>query len=490
MQSRRIPIILIIVVLIIACLCTVGIGVLGYSFFSIRDAVVTTAPEFPEAIPVQPSTTSLPDDEGSPPDPEPTAVTTPEDALKPTEQSQVTGENIPPEVAASMDTIQEQVITIRGLEPEGSFTRAIFSPENLRERVVNDFFSDYTPEEAADDALILSFFGLLEPDFDLIALYIELFSEQVAGFYDDETREMVVVGSESFGGPEKLTYAHEYNHALQDQNFNFNDGLMYNDDACEVDSERCAAVQALIEGDATLLEIQWFLEYATDTDLEQIVAYYNSLDLTVLDNAPAFLQEDFVFPYDEGYLFVEYLFNAGGWAAVDAAFADPPVSTEQILHPEKYPNDAPAPVSLPDLLPILGSGWELIDDNVMGEWYTYLILAHGTDPGARLPDDQAAAAAAGWGGDRYVVYHNRVSGETVMVLKATWDTPEDTVEFAAAFSLYADDRFGPSSAAPSGTALWEADAGVHLFTETGGATIWVAAPDPTVAEVVLAAIDE
>ncbi|HUF38266.1 MAG TPA: hypothetical protein VMN57_07075, partial [Anaerolineales bacterium] len=157
---------------------------------------------------------------------------------------------------------------------------------------------------------------------------------------------------------------------------------------------------------------------------------------------------------------------------------------------EKYPGDAPVVVSLPDLLPVLGESWELLDDNVMGEWYTYLILAHGTDAGARLPDDEAAAAAAGWGGDRYVVYHHRESGETVMVLKATWDTPEDALEFAAAFDLYADDRFGPASAGPSGTALWEAGSGIHLFIESGGTTIWVAAPDPTVAEAVLAVMGE
>jgi len=488
MQSRRNLVILILVILIIACMCIIGLGVLGYSLFSVRGSVVTTSAPIEEAITAGPESTILPVE----PTPQSgaTATSASEAPVGPTEQGQTGGEDLAPDVAASMDAIQEQVIQVRGLEPDGEFTRAIFSPEDLRERVVNDFFADYTVEEAADDALVLSFFGLLEPDFDLIALYIELFSEQVAGFYDDETKEMVVVGSESFGGPEKLTYAHEYNHALQDQNYNFNDGLMYNDDACELDSERCAAIQALIEGDATLLELQWFLEYATETDLEQIVAYYNSLDLTVLDNAPAFLQEDFVFPYDEGYLFVEHLFNGGGWAAVDAAFADPPVSTEQILHPEKYPNDAPAAVSLPDLLPLLGEGWEQLDDNVMGEWYTYLILAHGTDPGARRPDEEAASAAAGWGGDRYAVYHNRGTGETVMVLKATWDTPEDGIEFAAAFTLYAGDRFGPGSAVPSDAALYESDAGVHLFVETGGTTTWVAAPDPAVAEAVLAAVGE
>jgi hypothetical protein len=479
MQSSRLPLILIAAVAVIACLCLVGIGVAGYSFFVINESVVTTPTLFAEAITVGPSATSPA-----------TATTAPGEPTEPTEPGQTGGDDLPAEVAASMDAIQDQVIAIRGLEPAGEFTREIFSPEDLRDRVVNDFFADYTPEEAADDAMILTLIGLLEPDFDLIALYIELFSEQVAGFYDDETKEMVVVGDESFGGPEKLTYAHEYNHALQDQNYDFDGVLMYNDDACEIDSERCAAIQALIEGDSTLLELQWFIENASDTDLQEIVEYYDSLDLSVLENAPAFLQEDFVFPYDEGYLFVESLFNDGGWAAVDAAYADPPVSTEQILHPEKYPGDPPVEVAMPDLLPTLGDGWEQLDDNVMGEWYTYLILGHGADPAARLADEEAAAAAAGWGGDRYVVYLNRSTGGLVLALKAAWDTPADAAEFADAFRDHAGARFGAATAGPSGAALYEGEAGVHLFLEAGGATIWIAAPDPAVAEAVLAAVSE
>ncbi|HUF38267.1 MAG TPA: hypothetical protein VMN57_07080 [Anaerolineales bacterium] len=485
MQSGRRPIILIAVILFFTCLCLVGAGAAAVSFFSIRESTF-----IPGSDTINPSATQMEPGETDPPVPATETPASPGESPEATGQDPGSDEDLPAAVVASMETIQDQVIQLRGLDPAEEFTRAIFSPEDMRERVVNDFFADYTPEEAGDDALVLAVFGLLEPEYDLIALYIELFSEQVAGFYDDDTREMVVVGSESFGGPEKLTYAHEYNHALQDQNFDFDGALMYNEDACEADSERCAAIQALIEGDSTLLELEWFMEYATDLDLQQIIEYFNSLDLSVLDHAPAFLQLDFVFPYDQGYLFVESLFNGGGWEAVDAAYADPPVSTEQILHPEKYPGDAPAAVELPDLLPVLGDDWELLDENVMGEWYTYLILGHGFAAGFRLGDEEAAAAAAGWGGDRYAVYHNRDTGATVMALKAAWDTPADALEFAEAFEDYAAARFGPGSAGPSGSTLYESDSGVHLFLETGGTTIWIAAPDPSVAAAMLTAVNE
>lgn len=387
----------------------------------------------------------------------------------------------------TMEGIQQQVIELRGLQPAGEFTRAILTPDELRQRVIDDFFADYSSEEAVDDALVLSIFGLIDRDFDLIGLYTELFSEQVAGFYDDETREMVVIGSGGFGGPEKLTYAHEYQHALQDENWGFEAGLEYTDEACEADSERCAAIQALVEGDASLVELQWFFEYSSDTDREQVFDYYGQIESTVFDSAPDYLQQDFVFPYDQGYLFTLALFESGGWGAVDAAFDNPPVSTEQILHPEKYPGDVPVPVELPDLLPVLGEGWELLDDNVMGEWYLYLILGHGLEPGWRIADGQAAAAAAGWGGDRYQAFTNRETGEAAMVMRIVWDSDADREEFAEAFRDYAGARF-PGGSQGGGNLLWEDGPFVHLFAVTGDALVWIAAPSADLAGAILAVL--
>ena len=213
----------------------------------------------------------------------------------------------------------------------------LLSPDQLRTNVVNDFLADYTDEENADDVLELSIIGLLDPGFDLRSLYIDLLSEQIAGYYDNETAEMFVVLGQGFQGPERLTYSHEYTHVLQDQNYDIKYGLNYNDDACEVDTERCAAIQALIEGDATVSQAIWFQYYATADDKQQVSDFYNSLKSPVYDNAPAFLKEDFVFPYNQGSTFVQDLYSNGGWASVDAAYLNPPDSTEQILHPNLYP---------------------------------------------------------------------------------------------------------------------------------------------------------
>jgi len=395
---------------------------------------------------------------------------------------------IDPQIATQMDRIQAQVIQERGLQPNGSFTRALLSEEQLHQRVLDDFLEDYTAEESQEDAIILSSIGLLEPGFDLYTFYIDLFSEQIAGFYDQETKEMVVVQGEVFGGPERLTYAHEYTHALQDQNYDIENGLNYNDDACELDSERCVGIQALLEGDASLSELNWFFNHATDQDKSDIFEFYDSYESPILDSAPVFISQDFLFPYEAGLEFVQYLYDRGGWEAVNQAYTNPPVSTEQILHPEDYPDDRPKPVTLPDFSTLLGAGWEQIDSDVMGEWYTYLILAQGREENARLKESKAEKAAEGWEGDAFVVYYQTEEEAPLMVLFTLWESPNQAKEFTSAFQDYASARFGTPTASENKYTIWESGEGTHALHLEGDQTAWILAPDGSIAESVWTAI--
>jgi len=483
--SRRRLLIILGVLAVVVCLCVGVVAVLGSSLFLWNTQVTGEAPgvtveqvfptleieETPE--PGTPDTTV---------EPEATADPNTEPTLQdnPTSPSS----DLPPDIASQMDEIEEQVIELRGLPPTGEVERALLTPAELRQHVIENFLEDYTAEEARDDALTLAAFGLLEPDFDLYDFYIELLSEQVAGFYDNETKKMYVIQDQGFRGPQRLTYAHEYVHALQDLNYDMESGLEYNDEACEEDSERCAALQALLEGDASFMEIEWFTNHATPRDAEEIQDFYSNYESPVYDRAPAFMREDFIFPYQSGLTFVETLHNQGGWQAVDQAYGNPPVSTEQILHPERYPDDTPIPVELPDLAATLGDGWREIDRGVMGEWYAYLILAYGLDANAQLEISQAQEAAAGWGGDSYVVYSNEDTNQTVMVLHTVWESSGDANEFSAAFQEYAQTRFGSPASDQTGFSAWEDSTSRTEFRSAGDTTTWILAPDQDIADTV------
>jgi len=380
------------------------------------------------------------------------------------------------DVAHQMDVIQTQVEAIRGLKLRQPVARALLSPQELRARVLSDLIKDYTPEDARTDETTLAAFGLLPPDFDLITFYQKLYTEQVAGFYDDKTKEMYVVEGEGFNGPERVTYAHEFTHALQDQTFDLRNGLNYSQEACKHQTERCAAIQALVEGDATLVEQEWLLTDSTPLDKQQIQQFYQNYSSPVYDAAPLFMQKDFLFPYTQGLEFVQSLFDQGGWNAVNAAFKNPPVSTEQILHPGLYPDDRPVTVSLPDLSTALGSAWHKVDDGVLGEWYTYLTLADGELARARLPDSVARPAAAGWGGDAYAVYRDDSSGGVGLVLFTQWDTQKDAAEFADAFAQYGRGRWGQQTDTNADHLRWNTAGAYVAFDRQGQSTYWVQGP--------------
>jgi hypothetical protein len=274
-----------------------------------------------------------------------------------------------------------------------------------------------------------------------------------------------------------MTYAHEFVHALQDQQFNFKDGLRFDTEPCKQDSERCAALQALIEGDATLAQLQWFGEYATNQDRLDLLTFSSDNASPVFDHAPEFLKQDLLFPYTQGQIFVQTLFDDGGWAAVNEAYRNPPLSTEQILHPADYPADRPVPVALPDLGAALGPEWEELDQGVMGEWYLQLILAYGWLDEARISIQTAQRAAEGWAGDAYIVFAR--GRETALAMLTLWESPADAREFAEAFDLYAAARYGQATQPRS----WEMPAGTVHFRLDGDRTLWIAAPDAALQQI-------
>jgi hypothetical protein len=389
----------------------------------------------------------------------------------------------------AMDQIEQQVIAIRGLQPKNAVQRALLNTDQLRKNVINDFFKDYTAEDAKDDVKELGLLGLIKPDFDINTFYIDLYSEQVAGYYDPKTKEMFVVSDSAFGGVEKMTYAHEYTHVLQDQTYDLENGMKMNDDYCKTHTEYCAAVQALTEGDASLSEQIWFTTDATSQEQREVLTFSQNYKSPVFDSAPDYMKQDFLFPYKQGLEFVMQLYSSGGWKAVDNAYKNPPVTTEQILHPEKYPSDKPVDVALPDYTTALGDGWREARRNVMGEWYLSLILEYGIDSKTRLSEDTATRAAAGWAGDSYLLYLNDSTNQTAFIMDTRWETTTDSSEFWFALQSYGQARWGTPSAKSANSMEWAntSDGWVRILFNTKD-VIWVIAPDKSMVDLMVSQI--
>ncbi len=326
---------------------------------------------------------------------------------------------------AIYDAIEAQVLQLRGLEPV-DVKRQTIDGEALKAFNVKTFDEDNPPEYVAANERLYKAFGLLQPDQTLKQLFLDLIDSQVAGFYRPDDKSLYVVSrTGTITGADKITFAHEYDHALQDANFT----VFAEQKELLDETDRALARAAVYEGDATLLMVLWAGANLTPEEFADVqAAGADPGSLEVLARTPAILVESLLFPYTAGQAFILPVQTAGGWDAVDALYDDLPRSTEQILHPDKFrAGEEPVEVKLPATLAAeMGDGWTEAIQDTFGEFQLGLWLREsGTGASA------ASAAAAGWGGDRLAVLDG--PGEDwAVVMRSNWDTDEDATAFRQA----------------------------------------------------------
>ena len=331
---------------------------------------------------------------------------------------------VAPATEQQLIKIESEAATVRGLTPKTDVPEHFITAAEMQDDLKQQIADEYPPNEARQDALELWLLRLIDdPALDLAQLQIDLLGEQVIGYYDTKQKELFVRNDEQPLGPEaQETLAHEFVHSLQDEYYDLEKLRPEHSH----DSDRNAAATALIEGDASLAGLLFAQKYMTRADYQQLIEQSQNAPTDQLDKAPAYIRDSLLFPYTEGAMFVIALYRAGGFAAIDQAFAHPPASTEQILHPEKYLTrqpDLPLAVTVPPLTATLGADWTLRDTDTVGEFdLAALLKANGVDD---------AAATEGWGGAAYAFYQGQ--GQAAVLITATrWDTAPDAAEFDSA----------------------------------------------------------
>jgi len=335
--------------------------------------------------------------------------------------------------------IEDQVVAERGLEAKRRPEPIILSATEARTRLEAQFRKENPADEVAVAEETLKALGLLPAGASLGDLYVDLMGTQVAGYYDPGARELFVISrSTAIGATDKVTFAHEFTHALQDQHFD----LQGIGAVPAPPRDRSLGRLALVEGDATLLMARWLSTHLTAAELQELLVV-DPESVAQLNKMPAILRERLLFPYQQGLIFVNGLWAGGGWAAVDAAYDRPPDSTEQILHPEKYEaRETPVDVPLDGaaLAKAMGAGWSGTPEDTLGEFQLSVWLR---ENGISALDAQAAAA--GWGGDR-LAYLRGPNGAYALALLTAWDSQADADEFLAAAKTAASNLPGAAEA--------------------------------------------
>lgn len=340
-----------------------------------------------------------------------------------------------PDVTA-LRSIEDQVARIRGLEPLAAPAVQLLDHQSLRSFLVDQFERNYLPSERESDQKQLVALGLLEPTQDLVQIELNLLTDQVVGVYDSDVKSLFVVADHSgFGPAERITYAHEFNHALQDQHFDLNRIAPKHPES----NDRSLAAHALIEGDAILLQTVWAQRNLSQDELQQLAHAAAGSDDS-LTQVPLIVRSELLFPYVDGFSFVRQIYRQAGdsFAAVDGLLAKPPESTAQVLHVDKYRNQVhPAALALPDLAALLGSEWRTVGSGVLGELDTRVLLEQWGSP-----HTEAARVTSGWSGDRWQLVEK--DGRSAIVLKSTWETPAAAADFFDAYGGGLRRRFDPA----------------------------------------------
>lgn len=374
-------------------------------------------------------------------------------------------ESLSPELQSQIAELVAVTEDLRELEFLRPPTITVVSAEELAARVQAQIAEDM--EDVAADEALLDLLGLIPEDLDLMGLYVDLYGEQVAGYYDGDTEEMVVPATdEEFSPVQKATLVHELTHALTDQRLEFSDRF----DAL-VDEQRfdeVTAFQSVIEGDATLTEILYLTRLPFD-EQQAVLAESFAADRSVFDRTPAFIQSALLFPYDSGFAFVQRLYDIGGFDEVNQAYLEPPVSTEQIITPRDYERDLPVPVDVDLQDP---PGYERVYESVWGELSFVLMFDQ------MLEAAVAHDAADGWGGDEYVQWFDGT--EAALVLDVRTDTPEDALELEEAIVAYAGVAMDVGSPTPDGIGTTLSGADYLFVARTDDRLVMVVAGDPVV----------
>lgn len=337
--------------------------------------------------------------------------------------------DISPALIAHLEGLEAQTVELRGLAPLRDVERVFPTADEVRDIIQTLFDEQTTPEEIAATELFYRAFHFVDADFSLRTAYIDLLSDQVAGFYDTETGAMHVIltSGEPLGDRlpllEQVTYVHEYVHALQDQHFDL-EALRSAVPEGEID--RGMALLSLIEGDAVASMTDFMVAAVRDdprllVDLLAIEAD----DAQLPDSVPPIMEAELLTPYLAGMEFVSRLRMHGGWELVDAAFADPPLSMSQIFDVGKYLDGiAPRPVILREADAL--DDWTPAFEQTLGVFYLSEYLGH------RLSQNAATNALDGWMGDRHAILTG-TAGDVAWVGRITWRDEAARDQFGRVF---------------------------------------------------------
>jgi hypothetical protein len=331
-------------------------------------------------------------------------------------------------ISADMDELKKSVVRIGHLGFQRDVPVRYLDRGQLKSYIERLFESDYPDELAEKEEEFIYLMGFTGEKIALKPLRRKILLENVGGMYNEKTKELLAV--EEFRNVDMINgpaLAHELRHAIQDQHFHLAELL---GDLSDYDDRKLAALAA-VEGDATLVMIY---QLGFDPDMvgdafspENLLSLSAMTGASTLVSAPDIVKYQLLMPYLDGMRFSQAILKRAKWKGLNRVLARKPLSSEQILHPQKYLAREMPQAVVTAYRPARG---ERVYSGVVGEYYLNVLLKNGPE---------IADAASGWGGDLFSLY--RDGDARLLLWEAQWDSAADCSRFHGDFRKFLESRF-------------------------------------------------
>lgn len=331
-------------------------------------------------------------------------------------------------ISKSPNSLKDTVERIGKLKFKTNVEIKYFSREEIKKYIENIFEKEYPDDLVRKESLYLYFMGFTNNIFNIKKIRKKLILSNIAGFYNEKTKELYALNDyKNVDMINSLIIIHELRHAIQDQYFGLDKILK---DISDFDDRKLSSLSA-VEGDATFVMLR-YMDMPTELidssfSSETLLSFTPNANRNVLYSVPSILRYQLVMPYSEGVKFTYHIFKKKGWKRLNKVLLNPPVSSEQILHPEKYlkgenPIDVKINLKM-ESLPLFYEG-------VIGEFYLNVLLSD---------NNKIEDYAIGWNGDKFKLYFNE--NDYVLLWKSYWDSKNYCENFFQYFKKYLIDKY-------------------------------------------------
>ncbi|MCC6343865.1 MAG: hypothetical protein IT166_16800 [Bryobacterales bacterium] len=317
-----------------------------------------------------------------------------------------------PELFEEMDGILAELSKFTGWKAPRKVDSDTITKDGLKQFLEDRMKEIVKPEELHAEELSLKKLGLVPKTFDLRKTTVDLLTEQAAAFYDYRKKKLFILDTNATI-TQKPVLVHELAHALADTQVSLEKYIFKSRS-----DDSALARQAVMEGQATWLMSEYIMSRMGGSltkspemaDVMSRMAGSSAGAFPVFDSVPLYLRESLMFPYTKGFAFQQAVVVKLGKEGFLEVFKNPPRSSQQIIHPDKY-FDKIQPTK-PPLPKASTKGYTGVVEGTVGEFdHEILFRQYGGEADAKL--------AREWRGAEFRIFENKKDKSRAVLLYAS-----------------------------------------------------------------------